>query len=257
MSASVSIYTANMGGHDDPPRRQAPQDVEVDWWYITDDPSVDPGPPWRVLRADGLYGDPNLDAKWWKCHPITAGDHAIWIDANMEITSPSFAREAVEALYPRRTVAATVPATVTWDDGTRVNVAPDPVLAVWQHPRRDCIYDEARATIGPERQGDKYDDAALLAQVDRYRAEGHPEHAGLYACGTVVWTPDAWPVGRAWMDECVEWTPQDQLSFPVVCRRLGVEPAVFPIGQIDQRLSRARPWLANRWLRIHPHAAAA
>jgi hypothetical protein len=93
----------------------------------------------------------------------------------------------------------------------------------------------------------------ILEQVESYRAEGHPEHGGLFACGTLAWDAldeAAVHVGGAWLQECIRWTPQDQLSLPVVCRRAGITPGVFPLAQIERRQSR---WLSNRWQRIHPH----
>jgi hypothetical protein len=148
----------------------------------------------------------------------------------MEITAPSFAREAITAI----------------DDG----------LAVFKHPRRDCIYTEAEASVGSEAQGGKYDPSALAAQVAAYRAEGYPEHAGLFAGGVVAWdlaTLTGPEVGRLWYEECARWSIQDQLSLPVVCWRLGIAPGVFPLPQLEHR--RRIRHFGNRWLRIWPHTS--
>jgi hypothetical protein len=121
-------------------------------------------------------------------------------------------------------------------------------------PHRHVIWIEAQASIGVESQGGKYDDQPILEQVDHYRAEGHPEHGGLYACGTIAWDTDselARDLGAAWLAECERWSIQDQLSLPVVCRRLGLVPSVFGVRQIERY--RRRAYLENRWLRIHPH----
>jgi hypothetical protein len=58
---------------------------------------------------------------------------------------------------------------------------------------------------------------------------------------------DAMALGEAWLVECERWTYQDQLSLPVVCRRLNLEPGMFPHPQIDGDI------LSNPWLRIDPH----
>lgn len=156
--------------------------------------------------------------------------HVIWIDANMQVTAASFAREAVAAV----------------GDG----------VAVWKHPERSCIYEEAVASLrlAPA----KYGHLPILEQVASYHREGHPVDGGLYATGTIVWDTNDRRVrrlGADWLAECRRWTYQDQLSFPVVCRRLGVTPGMFPVGQVTSR--GGRKLLHNRWLRIHPHLSDA
>lgn len=227
----TTVITAMYGDHD-ALRPQAEQDVAVDWLCFTDVSSLQreiPG-PWTVAdrHDDGLH--PNLAAKRFKVLPHQACDDpdVVWIDASMEITSPAFAREALAA---------------------RSNG-----VAAWKHPRRDCIYDEADASVGHE-GGHKYADVPIREQAEHYQRAGHPPHWGLWACGTVAWdTSDARirAFGELWWSECVRWTYQDQLSFPVVARQLGLRPGSFPIRQIERRATR-RPWLENRWLRIHPH----
>lgn len=247
----ITIYTANVGSRDEP-RPQAEQDTDVRWVYYTDDRALEPPRPWHRRQAERPAGEhPNLAAKWFKSNPdteLTADGPAIWIDASMEVTSPGFAREAVAALGPTGQLAA------------------------WRHPRRDCIYAEAEASLGAESQGGRYAGLPIREQMDAYRLEGHPEHWGLWACGTIVWTAEAWGIGADWYAECCRWGYQDQLSFPVVCRRVGVRPAEFPVPQIGRRAPRGAPvggvrrgvsgprnsprrgsYLENPWMRIHAH----
>lgn len=242
--ANVCIYTANYGGYD-APREQAAQDIDVDWHYFTD--SITPPGAWNLCHSQPPASTPMMQAKWWKMHPPVGYEYAIWIDANMEVTSPSFAREAIEALRPPHDDTKYETHWSEWLDHDRT-------FAVWKHPRRDCIYEEIVAAMGAERQGNKYDDVRLSEQGRSYYADGYPRHNGLYACGTVVWTPEAWPVGRAWWDECCEWTPQDQVSLPYVCWKLNTRPAVFPVPQLPDRFNRRLHRFENRWLNIYAHA---
>lgn len=230
VAARAVVVTACYGGVDTTLRPQAPQDMPVDWVCFTDEPNLVAPPPWRVVHSPARFDHPCLAAKVHKATPDVACTDVVWIDASMAITSPAFVREALAARH----------------DG----------VATFAHPRRDCVYLEADASLGAEGQGGKYASQPLLAQVARYRAEGHPEHGGLYACGVVAWdltNPLAAELGRQWLAECERWSWQDQLSFPVVCRRLGITPGVFPVRQIERS---ARGFLANRWLRIHPHTQA-
>jgi hypothetical protein len=160
--------------------------------------------------------------------PVTQR-HVVWIDSNMEVTSPTFVREAIACIH----------------DG----------LALFAHPRRDCIYEEAEACLGPESRNGKYANQPIREQVAHYRSEGHPEHAGLYACGTIAWDrydTKRRKVGYQWLAECARWSYQDQLSFPFICRRLGVEPGLFPHPQLERYFC-GPGYIGNRWFRIWPH----
>lgn len=242
---TTRVITANYGNHDDPPYPPVGQlGGPVEWLYFTD--SNIPAPePWQTHHVAPHFQSSNLSAKVFKAMPsIIEGDatDVIWIDANMQITDPRFVTEALGYV----------------NDG----------VAFWAHPRRDCVYDEATVCLpgGKEAQDGRYRNLPIAQQMDVYREEGFPEHWGLYATGTTVWTPaQSENLGKAWLDECERWGFQDQLSLPVVAWRLGVEPGVFGLHQIERRWStppvsnRRRAagepfFLANRWLRIWPHA---
>jgi Protein of unknown function (DUF616) len=227
--ADVAVLTACYAGFDTI-RPQAKQDCGVDWVCSTDDPGLEAPPPWQVV-VEPSSEHPCLAAKRPKMLPWSLVPHerVIWVDASMQVTAPGFAREALDCIH----------------DG----------IALHRHPRRDCVYAEAAASLGSESQGGKYDGLGIPEQMGHYRAEGHPEHGGLYACGTIVWdTTDlkARTLGEQWLAECERWTVQDQLSFPVVCRQLGITPGVFPLSQLERRY-RGPDYLGNRWLRIWPH----
>lgn len=220
MAGPVKIVTANFGGFDRL-RPQAEQDIPVEWVAYADRPQDAPD-PWQLVIEKPRFKDFCRSAKVFKCLPDR--QPYIWIDANMEVTSPSFAREALAAC----------------NQG----------IAVYPHPRRDCIYAEAEASLGAEGQNGKYADQPIAEQMASYLAGGHPNNGGLYACGVVAWDGADPKFGPYWMAECVRWSIQDQLSFPVVCRRLGVNPGTFDHPQIQ---GRENGYLWNRWLRIHPH----
>jgi hypothetical protein len=221
--ANVALATANIANYDRV-RSQAPQDIDVDWYCFTDSGEVPE--PWRPKVVVPENGHPNLRAKRFKLIPPLPHRYVLWVDANIEITSSSFAREALACIR----------------NG----------VALYKHPRRSCIYEEAEASLGSEGQNGRYAHLPIRAQVDHYRKEGHPEHGGLYACGVIAWDREhdrALVLRAQWLDECRRWGYQDQLSFPVVARRLGIEPGVFPHPQIV----RYRPLMTNPWLAIHSH----
>jgi hypothetical protein len=226
----TAVLTACFGSFDQV-RPQVEQDIDLDWICVTDDPNLDVPAPWEKRVASPRYAHPCMSAKRYKLLPwsLAVPDRVIWVDANTEVTASSFAREALASI----------------NDG----------VALFAHPRRDCIYEEAEASLGAEGQGGKYADQPIREQVEHYLAEGHPGHAGLWACGTIAWDitdSRVRALGKQWMGECEHWSWQDQLSFPVICRRLGITPGTFPISQLE-RQHRGAESIGNQWLQIHPH----
>lgn len=221
----VVIYTANAGGYDIC-RPQVEQEIETEWVYLTDS-DVEPVGPWHIRPLPDWTGrHPRMVAKRPRMRPrdfFPDADFAIWIDANMSVTNPRFAHEAIL-------------------DAGRSG------MAIWKHPQRQCIYAEARASL--ELAPLKYADQPIEAQVEHYRSQGYPENAGLYAAGTIAWdlhSDRADEVGWRWLAECDRWSYQDQISFPFVARQMGIRPRVFRYRQIQ------RDSLANPWLTILPH----
>jgi hypothetical protein len=213
----IAVYTAVAGGYDDLP---AHPDLEgVDFVAFTDDADLE-SDGWDVRTRPALnpQGHPRMVAKAWKVLndlALPGYDVSIWIDASHEILTDAFVGHCLAAL----------------DDSS---------IALYDHPWRDCIYLEAEASVVLP----KYAGLPIVEQVAEYRAQGHPEHAGLYACGTLVrrHTPDIAALMRSWWDEICRWTYQDQLSFPVVCRRHGITPGTFPFHQVNgNRLTAIRP----------------
>ena len=231
-----TILTAMFGGSD-VIRPQVVQDIEVDWICVTDDPELNvPAPYRRVVIQPGTvidhsqvtWVDATLSAKRYKLMPwtVTDSDRVLWIDANMEVTSPSFAREALACVH----------------DG--IAAVPSPPADV--HLRRGR---------GTPKLRPKYRRLPIREQVAQYRAAGHPDQGGLYASGVIAWDvidPRAQALGEEWMTEVERWTVRDQLSLPVVVRRLGIEPGTFP-GALREPQYSAPGYSGNRWLRIWPH----
>lgn len=226
----AAVVTASYGGVDRTLRPQVAQDIPVDWIVFTDDKELAAPPPWKVVHAPARFSHPALAAKVHKMVPAVDVTDVVWIDARLQVTSRSFVREALAARH----------------DG----------VAVFTHLRRDCVFDEAAALLGPESKGGRYADQPIAQQVTAYRAEGYPAHSGLYACGVVAWdlaNPLAAELGTAWLAECERWSWRDQVSFPVVCRRLGVRPGVFPL-RIEE--GSGRGFFNNQWFRIWRHSFA-
>jgi hypothetical protein len=232
---SATVYTAIFGGFDEL-HQPVPQNEPCEFICFTDAKMPARVGAWRIIHVP-LQPDiqPRMQAKRFKLlsHKIFPGgrlaacyapfsqrrnaDLSIWMDGSLRIKSPAFVRDM------------------------RTNVA-GADWAMFAHPWRDCIYEEASASLVLP----KYKNLLLAEQVDAYRP-AVPAHAGLYACGVILRRePASALVVRAnemWWDETLRWTAQDQLSLPYVIRRVGgCEPR-----SINENI------FANRWFDFIPH----
>jgi hypothetical protein len=169
------------------------------------------------LLSHRIFPRGRLAARYAPFSVRRRADLSIWIDASLQIKSPAFVADMRDKLGRR-----------SW--------------AMFTHPERDCIYDEALVSITMP----KYQALPILPQVEAYRSIV-PPHGGLYACGIIVRRePLAECLKRVqerWWEENVKWTYQDQLSLPFVLRC--VEDC-SPVRILD-------PLRNNRWFDIIPH----
>ncbi len=207
MTAQAAIITAIYGDYDElkPVLPQAGLDVE--WICVTDKPRQAHG--WRVVVDPKVGVHRNTAAKEPKCAPwrYTDAGMSIWVDGSIQVLSDRFAVETLLVANP---------------------------IAQYVHPQRDCIYDEAEHC----REHPKYASLALRAQADSYRAQGHPEHWGLWASGVIArrHEPEVRAFGEAWLEEIACWGFQDQISEPFCLRRKGLCPWPIPGNIFDGRL---------------------
>lgn len=226
------VCTAVFGGYDQA-LPQVEQDTEALWLCYTDDPHLVVPPPWRRVVLYGshpamAHAHPRLRTIVMKA-AAPGGTWSVWLDANVEVFNPAFLREAIAA-------------------------SPSG-FGTYAHPTRWCIYEEAEASLqlAPEKWGDE----PLLEQVASYREAGHPEQGGLYAVGVLVRDgrlPVIHQIGRRWLEECIRWSGQTQLSLPPVLAEFGVTPDVFTHCQIPCELCTPGADRGNPWLHIRQHA---
>ena len=225
------VYTAIFGGYDTL-KQPPPQDEPCEFICYTDGKMPSRIGAWRVIHVKTDHKlHPRMQAKRFKIlsHRIFPGawympfsfrrrvDLSIWIDAGLQITSSTFVKDMRHKL----------------GDGE---------WAMFIHPDRDCIYEEASASITMT----KYQHVPIFPQVEAYRPVV-PPHGGLYACTVIVRRePSTERLKRVhvlWWEENVKWTYQDQLSLPFVLRCVdGCDPVV-----ISDCLWR------NEWFAFVPH----
>lgn len=159
---------------------------------------------WRILKTSPEASpSPRMAAKRWKMFPeATVGDISVWIDASIRVTDVHEMVKVIKAALRGRD------------------------LALFKHPERTNIYDEAAASIVLP----KYVGLPLIQQVESYRRHGLPDDAGLWAGGVIARRHSAKRVSfeQDWWAENVEWSYQDQLSLPYVLWKNNIHPGVIP-----------------------------
>lgn len=213
MLADVAVITAIYDDYD-VLKPVVPQDgVTVDWVLVTDKEPTD-SLGWRVVVEPHPDMTPVRAAKRSKFQPwrYTEAPASIWVDAAFRVTSPRLAVDVMAYALP---------------------------IAQFVHPWRDCIYAEAEEVIRLGMDPDR--DAAR--QAERYRAERHPEHWGLWASGLIarLHSGAVKQFGRRWEREVEAGSYRDQVSQAYALAQSGLRPASLPGNH-----------LTNAWVRHEP-----
>lgn len=219
MPKRIAVYTSVYGGYDW--LKSQPKIPGVDYVCFTDNADLR-GDPWRiVVRPPPRYEHPRLSAKYFKMlshRVLREYRYTVWIDGSVTIRDQGFP----EAL---------------------LSYAEDSGFALFRHPDRSCIYDEAEYSIAMP----KYRGQSINEQVSYYESQGYPRKNGLFAGGLLARDSSRRRVRRLcrhWLRENVRWTYQDQLSLPYVFWKHGFTPGVFPHNLWD-----------NPWFEISDHAS--
>jgi hypothetical protein len=207
--ARIAVYTAIVG-HYDCLKIPTQVDPACDYYCFTDN-DISWQDVWVRRDFPWHHDDPVRMARHVKHNPqvyFADYDYSIWLDANLQLDcSP-------QALMPAQRDS--------WD------------LAVWRHPYRDCAYAEAEQCVLEAK-----DDAdTIRAQMQRYRDQGFPEHAGLNENNVLVRRHNAAEMielARAWWDEIVRGSRRDQLSFGFVAQHSKVRVAHIGAAGSDSR----------------------
>lgn len=124
-------------------------------------------------------------------------------------------------------------------DATRETITPDLEAltcskreGIWleSHPsKRGCIYKEAQVAL--ERGLD--DPQTLQRQIDKYKAEGYPEKAGLFRGGVIIRNKGCEEFNEAWWEEIKNFSHRDQISLPYALNKVGLRPNKILSGIVD------------------------
>jgi hypothetical protein len=140
-----------------------------------------------------IHSDPARSAKIFKILPhyfLADYEYSLWIDSSI-----IFKRGDIQAMID--------------------NYLCEHNMAVFAHPDRQCIYDEAEACINWQK-----DNAEIITkQVKQYRDEGYPPHNGLTENTIILrrhMSTDVIRVEEDWWAQILRFSRRDQLSFNYV-----------------------------------------
>lgn len=240
----VVVYTADVGRHDPiwPHAVQdVPRDWEVSWVHLADDYSRHEeataagwGSEWLGLHGAPLGLHDRLLARWAKCHPHVIFPDAqatIWVDACLEVTSPTFVRDAV------------------------AQVSPGSPYAAFEHPDRANVLEEVEAaeTLAKYEGNRHAEMVAVHSSTLPHRTTGlwamtvlvRRNHYATRAVDRLVWSETL-----AWSTE--EMTALDQLILPWALDILRDDLVPLEAPHPTNPHEWGTLW-ANAWFTRHPH----
>jgi hypothetical protein len=180
------VYCANIGIKD-PFHEPTIKHEGVEYVYFVDDKSHyrnRTSSIWDIREVPIKFNSRRMTARWYKMHPhlLFPGEDTVWTDSNF---------------LPRHR-------------------SPVPILTkdldVFAHgtKKRDCLYQEAAYCL-QKGAGNAED---IKRQVAAYRAEGMPEHAGLWVTSQLWRSPDMAFINDEWWKQLQEYSNRDQISLP-------------------------------------------
>lgn len=186
LDGKIAVYTANIREYDNLNNPLTPS-KNVKYFVFSDTERKKIG-VWDVIKPDYFNSSPTRSARFYKLHPhfyFQEYDYSIWIDSNL-------------------TMCVTPEDLINSVEGNKG-------LAIWRHPLRDCIFDEARECI---RLG-KDEPEIIEQQINRYYCEGFPKKFGLWETGAMIRRhnePEIKELMSLWWREIQNGSKRDQIG---------------------------------------------
>jgi len=152
--------------------------------------SVTQGTAWSIRDLRWKHKLCNVrTARWHKINSHMAlpeHNYSIWIDGSQKIKKVKLAELLVKAMGSAG-------------------------LATFQHPQRNCVYQEMKACERLKKDSP----AIMLKQIENYRSAGYPPYNGLVETACVVRENcrKTNTFNRAWYDLLSKYSRRDQLGF--------------------------------------------
>lgn len=191
-SSDITVLTCITGGKDS----LIDEQVTGDAGFVAFTDTISPTKLWKQVPVMDRFTSPRRNSRIYKMlpHQFVNTRYSIWMDGNMQLL-----------MEPEKIVETYLK---------------DHDIALFKHPSRDCLYDEAMicAKAGLD------DPETIIQQVKKYEEEGYPKHRGLCENGFIVrrHTPKIEALGNAWFAEYSRHSARDQLSFMYAADKVGI-----------------------------------
>lgn len=221
-SSNITVFTSITGGKDKLREMKSIKDGAKFVAYM-DTPTL--SPTWEVKPAYNKFSDPRRNSRIQKIlsHQYVDTEYSIYLDGNIKLLCTP--KELIEKYLG------------------------DYDLAVYKHPTRDCIYDEA---IACAKKG--LDDVeTIIEQAKMYEDSGYGKHKGLCECGIIFRrnTPQVKVFEDAWWSEFCRHSRRDQISFMYAIDKVGLPFNQIPEFFYSAGTSGIRPGIAEIVLHNH------
>jgi glycosyltransferase involved in cell wall biosynthesis len=206
---NIAVYTSICGGYDDLKENQY-KTGKADYIAFIDRSII--SDVWNIKKVFTQFIDPSRQAKIYKILPylyMPDYEYSIWMDGSVILkTEPA---ELIEKYLN------------------------DNDIALFQHHKRDDIYEEYQADEGYRFGSKPYhrqNEPGYLykMQIERYKNEGFPQHSGLFEC-TIILRKHTEQIKRLcemWWSEISSYTVCDQHSFIYCIKKLGIKVNTIP-----------------------------
>ncbi|AFL81691.1 Protein of unknown function (DUF616) [Aequorivita sublithincola DSM 14238] len=198
----IAIYTSIFGDKDE---IRSPlnyrKSAYIDYYLITDNRESIPL-DYNIIYKEPIFDDITKNARYYKINGLEIFknyDYVIWHDANLQIVD----NEIMNILD------------YVWNKG----------IAFFQHPERNCTYDEAIKCIELEKDYP----FKIFRQIYFYFKLGLKNDTGLYATGLFVKNNKLADSSFLyfWWNEIKSNSRRDQLSLPYALKKYNIRPGVI------------------------------
>lgn len=190
------IYTALIGDY----KLNEPKNKNKDWELICFTNKKRFSDNWKIIHIDE-NNNPRKKAREIKirCDKFLDFDICLFIDAKFTINCDL-------------------------NDFVEKNLKYDIVLM--DHPKRNCIYDEAKFCID-KNIGNKVD---IINQIQLYKKRNFPKNFGLFGTGIMIRknTKEIINFMKLWYNEIEKYSCRDQISFPYVLWKNPIKLSLMP-----------------------------
>jgi hypothetical protein len=203
--ASRVIYTAITNGHAKLCARSDSPDT--DFVCFSDVPLE--RSDWEIRPIEAPTGlTPRMQAKFHKLFPPKEYAWSVWMDGSHVLNTAESSIRMVDEMITASTSG----------------------FGLHMHPRLDCVYAEGQDVLSHALLRSKRRAQPIAEQLQHYRREGHPEHWGLWACGSICrnQSPLVQRAMKLWWNELLTWSERDQISLPFVMRTMVIRPDGWP-----------------------------